>query len=91
MSSRLQFRIAADHPALPGHFPGTPVVPGVLMLEQVAQLADVKLSGVRTAKFLHPLLPEQLCEVEIERADGRLRFKVLHGELLIAEGQIAIA
>ena len=30
-------RIDAAHPALPGHFPGQPLVPGVMMLEQVAR------------------------------------------------------
>ena len=30
-------RVAADHPALPGHFPGRPIVPGVLLLDAVLQ------------------------------------------------------
>ena len=33
---RRPIRIEADHPSLPGHFPGRPLVPGVMLLEQVA-------------------------------------------------------
>jgi 3-hydroxymyristoyl/3-hydroxydecanoyl-(acyl carrier protein) dehydratase len=29
------FTIPAEHPALPGHFPGRPVVPGALLLDHV--------------------------------------------------------
>ncbi len=34
------FRIPADHPALPGHFPGRPLVPGVLVLDAALALID---------------------------------------------------
>jgi 3-hydroxyacyl-[acyl-carrier-protein] dehydratase len=27
--------ISADHPSLPGHFPGTPIVPGVVILDEI--------------------------------------------------------
>jgi 3-hydroxyacyl-[acyl-carrier-protein] dehydratase len=57
--------IAADHPSLPGHFPGAPLVPGVLILDEVfAALHDwnkeCHLTAIRAVKFLQPLKAEQL-------------------------------
>lgn len=56
--------IAADHPSLPGHFPDMPLVPGVLILDEVfAALGDwrkdCRLAAIPTVKFLRPLEPEQ--------------------------------
>ena len=41
---RLDFevRVAADHPSLQGHFPGNPIVPGVVLLDTV--IANVELA-----------------------------------------------
>ena len=55
------FCIAADHPALPGHFPGAPVVPGVLLLaEGLRQLewqavTPIQCRPIESAKFLQPV------------------------------------
>src|SRR6266702_7902328 len=56
--------ISADHPSLPGHFPGAPLVPGVVILDEVlAALAEwregCQLIVIRAVKFLVPLKPEQ--------------------------------
>ncbi|PYI54096.1 MAG: hydroxymyristoyl-ACP dehydratase, partial [Verrucomicrobia bacterium] len=56
--------IGPDHPSLPGHFPGTPIVPGVVILDEiVAALTewrkDSHLTVIRAVKFLVPLRPEQ--------------------------------
>ncbi len=88
--------IGRDHPALPGHFPGMPVVPGVVVLEQLVQAAEsrlgrpLRIAGLAQVKFLAPLLPEQRaqCSLEIERA--RLRFRVERGGQLIAQGAFAL-
>ena len=58
-----RFQIRSDHPALPGHFPGAPVVPGVLLLaEGLHQLEThcnrtFRCQRIERAKFLQPVAP----------------------------------
>lgn len=88
------FRIRADHPSLPGHFPGNPVVPGVVLLDQVAlalQQQGLRLAGLSQVKFASPLLPEQDARLELDLASERLRFRVWRDDALIASGEAAIA
>ena len=75
--------IAADHPALPGHFPGEPIVPGVVLLNEELGAIPGRVH-VPWAKFHAPLLPGQ--EVAI-RIDGH-KFSVHRGETLIASGSV---
>jgi 3-hydroxyacyl-[acyl-carrier-protein] dehydratase len=82
-------RIDAAHPAMPGHFPGNPVVPGVVLLRCVAD-ALKQWRGVRLhrfdAKFLAPLLPEQDALIELQEEGARVRFAVLRGDTVLARG-----
>jgi 3-hydroxymyristoyl/3-hydroxydecanoyl-(acyl carrier protein) dehydratase len=57
-------RIPADHPSLAGHFPDAPIVPGVVVLDEVISAAaewrkDCQLIGIPFVKFLAPILPGQ--------------------------------
>lgn len=86
------FQVAGDHPCLPGHFPGSPLVPGVLLLEQVAnalrQWRGERLARVVEAKFVAPLLPQQVAEVVLTDLNGRVRFEIRRDDVAIARGTI---
>jgi 3-hydroxyacyl-[acyl-carrier-protein] dehydratase len=87
-----EFRVAPDHPCLPGHFPGAPLVPGVLLLEQVAQALrawrGARLARVIDAKFVAPLLPDQHALLELSEVNGRLRFEIRRDGELLARGTV---
>ena len=90
------FCIGADHPALPGHFPGHPLVPGVILLEQVATALRAwrgqRLGRVVDAKFVAPLLPAEAALVRLMPAAAeRLRFEIFRGDTLLARGTIEAA
>ena len=88
------FEVASDHPALAGHFPGKPVVPGVTLLQRVMALLEqhealpscIRLSNV---KFLAPLLPDENARITIQRHDGGCRFECRAGPTLVARGDVS--
>ena len=88
-----RFAVSPDHPSLPGHFPGRPVVPGVVLLDAVFELAAMHPTKLLRAKFAAPVGPDEEVEVAfLERAENRLGFScrcrgavVLTGEIECAE------
>lgn len=94
---RATVRIPATHPALAGHFPGRPIVPGVVLLQCVLDEAERwlgKALPVRTlpqVKFSAPLLPEQDAAVELRLAGQELRFSVSRDTRVVTQGLLGIA
>lgn len=92
----MDFVIPHDHPSLPGHFPGRPLVPGVVLLERVVaaiEAAHAPLGPLRLpqVKFMQPLLPGETACVELEGEAPRWRFRILRGGTVLATGEIVAA
>ena len=86
-----------------GHFPGAPVMPGVLILEAMAQVAGVLLyreipeedrpkkliyfTGIENAKFRRPVVPGDQLRMEIEQVYRRNYFGKVSARALV-EGKL---
>lgn len=93
----MRFTVPHDHPSLPGHFPGRPVVPGVVIVDRVfaaIEAAHGALGATRLPqiKFVQPLLPGEQAWIELEGQAPRWRFRVLREDgTLLASGEVAQA
>ncbi|MBU4198777.1 MAG: 3-hydroxyacyl-ACP dehydratase FabZ [Verrucomicrobia bacterium] len=90
-----------NEPFFQGHFPGRPIMPGVLQLEAMAQVGGVLLSrrtglkgliplfmAVDKARFRRMIIPGDQMRIELEVTNARARVLRLQGKVLV-EGQVA--
>ena len=91
--------VSANEPHFVGHFPGVPVLPGVLVCEALAQLGaaaagdgdGLVLEAVERARFRRPVLPGDALRLEVGvRGGGRFHGLVTAGEALVAEVQFRL-
>jgi 3-hydroxyacyl-[acyl-carrier-protein] dehydratase len=96
-------RIDPADPLFAGHFPGNPIVPGVLLIEAVAQTAGVMLASaapqnaLRTAllasvqhfKFLRPVTPGQQIRIETRKLTALGRMACISGEVFVDGEKVA--
>lgn len=87
--------IPASHPSLPGHFPGNPIVPGVVLLSHVWDAIlpragqNAHCSALPGVKFLSPLRPEEPFTVTVEFGPaGSARFVCKTVDRVIAQGSM---
>ncbi|QJW84165.1 3-hydroxyacyl-ACP dehydratase [Ramlibacter terrae] len=93
LESTLEF--AADHPAFAGHFPGAPIVPGVLLLDAALHAlegAGLNPTGIASAKFLQPVAPAQALVLACTpAASGRCAVSIARAGEPVAVAQVQAA
>jgi 3-hydroxyacyl-[acyl-carrier-protein] dehydratase len=90
--------IDANHPSLPGHFPVAPIVPGVVILDEVlAALTewrkDSHVTVISAVKFLVPLNPDRpftICLVASEQPEGDVACRCHIEGRVIVEGRFQV-
>jgi 3-hydroxyacyl-[acyl-carrier-protein] dehydratase len=95
MNTATHWTVPLDHPAFAGHFPGTPILPGVVLLDRALQ-AIANASGIAldlceisSVKFLSPANPGDVLVIEhIVSTSGTIRFEIVAGTRKIASGSI---
>jgi len=95
----IECSIDADHPALPGHFPGDPIVPGVVLLDEIVDALSIEL-GVcpdftsitfHSVKFLRPVRAGERLRIElIPGGDKTARFVCSVGEETAVNGSLTL-
>ena len=99
----LPLAVAADHPAYAGHFPGQPILPGVVLLDETLHALAVQLGGadaawqLKSVKFHSPVQPgEQLALHAVESPAGSFRFELRCGDArgharIVASGSVVFS
>jgi 3-hydroxyacyl-[acyl-carrier-protein] dehydratase len=87
--------LPVPHPATEGHFPGAPILPGVVLLDEAVRIIERDLGTqalpwrISSVKFLSPAVPGEALRLEHERlASGGVRFTIASGGRPVATGQL---
>ena len=93
MRTAVQGCIRPDHPALAGHFPGNPIVPGIVLLTEILQALERSTEWtsnsfqLHSVKFTAPLRPGDPFIILLESSSARqLSFAVTRGPTRIVSG-----
>ncbi len=90
--------VSANEPFLQGHFPGDPIMPGVLQLEAMAQVSGILMSqlfsgagriayflAIDNARFRRVVRPGDQLRIEVQFLRARLGMAKVHGQAFVGE------
>jgi 3-hydroxyacyl-[acyl-carrier-protein] dehydratase len=100
VSALARWTLKGDEAFLEGHFPGNPMLPGVIMIEALAQLGgilaqsdrgdhplkNVRLTAVRQFKILGSIPPGQTVTIQVKRDAVMPGLVQISGEITTSEG-----
>lgn len=90
----VQLPFTADHPAFAGHFPGHPIVPGVLLLDwaqgAIEAHLDKPIEALAEVKFHSPATPGDPLALDFEISAVAVRFVVCSATRKIASGRFLL-
>jgi 3-hydroxyacyl-[acyl-carrier-protein] dehydratase len=90
--------VTINEPFFPGHFPGHPVMPGVLIIEAMAQVGGILaylassdeirqkvcyFVAIDNAKFRRPVMPGDQLRIEMEAVSNRRNIWVFNGKVFV--------
>ena len=97
MSKLFTLEIPTDHAAFAGHFPGQPIVPGVVLLDETLYLVSAALGvashecTIVATKFLSAARPGEQLHLAIEQEnEPRLSFTIRAPDRLVASGVLTL-
>jgi 3-hydroxyacyl-[acyl-carrier-protein] dehydratase len=99
--------VTMNEPYFPGHFPGNPIMPGVLMLEALAQASAILsnlsrtakegheflyfFAGIDNAKFKQVVIPGDQLRLEVKLVGQKRDFWRMHGEVFVGDKLVCSA
>lgn len=97
--------VSGNEPFFQGHFPGEPIMPGVLIIEAMAQVGGIfaivtqnlprdmntYFVGIDNAKFRKPVVPGDVLRFELVLLKQRRGIYCFHGEAYVEEDLVAEA
>ena len=97
MNYAIDCSIPASHRSIPGHFPGNPIVPAVVILDEVIAACNewqpaIQIEGISNVKFVSPLRPDQKFNISLSYEGKKsVTFECLTNDITLVSGKLSVA